>query len=93
MSKNKADEQVIVWLKSICQDSNSFNAINAENALNLIAKLRKQNRSLGAHFCNLKKQRNKILKERRKELELERDRILLEMKIQDMFGYPVGTHF
>lgn len=93
MSKNKADEQVIVWLKSMCQDLDSFNAINAENALNLIAKLRKQNRSLGAHFCNLKKQRNKILMERRKELELERDRILLEMKIHDMLVQPVGMHF
>lgn len=93
MSKNKADEQAIQWLKSMCQDLDSFNAINAENALNLIAKLKKQNRSLGAHFCNLKKQRNKILKERRKELELERDRILLEMRQHDMLVYPGGTYF
>ena len=57
--KNRANEQAIVWLKSMCADTNSFNAINAENCLVLIDKQRKALVSLGAHFNNLKKQRDR----------------------------------
>lgn len=63
MSKNRANEQAILWLMSMMNDPDSFNAINAENCLRMITKQRRQLKSLGAHFCNLKKQRNKVQKE------------------------------
>ena len=70
MSK-KANEQAIVWLKSMCESESEFDRINAENCLVMIQKLRKQNQSLGAHFCNLKKQRNRLLKQQKAEAETE----------------------
>lgn len=58
--KNIANEQALVWLRSMANDQNDiFNAINAENCLALIEKQRKALVSLGAHFCNLKKQRDR----------------------------------
>ena len=68
MSRNKANEQALVWLQSMMADPDSFNAINAENCLSMIHRQRKQLLSLGAHFCNVKKQRNKAW-EKLKKLE------------------------
>jgi len=59
MRKHRANDQAILWLHSMMADPNSFNAINAENALALIEKQRKALVSLGAHFNNLKKQRDR----------------------------------
>ena len=59
MKRNRADEQAIVWLKSQTKNPDSFDAINAENALALIDKQRKALVSLGAHFHNLKRQRDR----------------------------------
>lgn len=59
MKKNRANEQAILWLNSMRADPNSFNAINAENCLALIDRQRKALTSLGAHFNNLRKQRDR----------------------------------
>lgn len=70
--KNRASEQAIVWLKSMCADSDSFNAINAENCLALIDKQRKALVSLGAHFNNLRKQRDRyarVIEEARRQMD------------------------
>lgn len=60
MAKNIANEQALLWLRGMANDrSDVFNSINAENCLMLIEKQRKALVSLGAHFCNLKKQRDR----------------------------------
>lgn len=56
-------------------DPNSFNAINAENCLALIEKQRKALTSLGAHFNNLRRQRDRyarVIEEARVKIENER---------------------
>lgn len=72
MKRNRANEQAMMWLKSMCADPNSFNAINAENCMALIERQRKALVSLGAHFNNLRKQRDrawKIIDEARKKAD------------------------
>lgn len=62
MPKHNANDMAMAWLDAkIHENPDSFDAINAENCLALIRKQRKQLISLGAHFCNLKKQRDKLL--------------------------------
>jgi hypothetical protein len=54
---------------------NSFDAINAANCLALIEKQKKALVSLGAHFNNLKRQRDryaKVLEEARQNYENQR---------------------
>lgn len=64
MPKHNANEMVMAWLDAkIHENPDSFDAINAENCKALILKQRKQMIRLGAHFCNLKKQRDKLRKE------------------------------
>ena len=64
MPKHNVNDMVMAWLDmKIHENPDSFDAINAENCLTLIRKQRKQLISLGAHFCNLKKQRDKLRKE------------------------------
>lgn len=61
MPKTNANDMVMAWLDmKIHENPDSFDAINAENCLALIRKQRKQLISLGAHFCNLKKQMDKL---------------------------------
>ena len=61
MPKASANDMAMAWLDmKIHENPDSFDAINAENCLALIRKQRKQLISLGAHFCNLKKQRDKL---------------------------------
>ena len=61
MPQHNANEMVLAWLDmKIHENPDSFDAINAENCLALIRKQKKQLISLGAHFCNLKKQRDKL---------------------------------
>lgn len=61
MPKHNANDMVMAWLDAkIHENPDSFDAINAENCLALIRKQRKQLISLGAHFCNLKKQRDRL---------------------------------
>jgi hypothetical protein len=57
--RNLANEQAIQWLKSMMNSENPFDSINAGNCLALIDKQKKALVSLGAHFCNLKKQRDR----------------------------------
>ena len=55
---------IMAWLDmKIHENPDSFDAINAENCLALIRKQRKQLIRLGAHFCNLKKQRDKLMQQ------------------------------
>ena len=61
-----------MWLKSQTANPNSFDAINAENALALIEKQRKALVSLGAHFNNLRKQRDRyfrVIEEARRKID------------------------
>ena len=74
MKRNLANEQAVVWLKSMAADPDSFNAINAENCLALIEKQRKALVSLGAHFSNVRKQRDRyarVIEEARKKMHGE----------------------
>jgi hypothetical protein len=73
--KNVANEQAIAWLKSMAADENVFNSINAENCLELIHKQKKALVSLGAHFHNLRQQRDRyemILEAAWDEMDRER---------------------
>lgn len=64
MAKANANDMVMAWLDTkIHENPDSFDAINAENCLALIRKQKKQLVRLGAHFCNLKKQRDKLRNE------------------------------
>ncbi len=85
MTKHNANDMVMAWLDmKIHENPDSFDAINAENCLALIRKQRKQLISLGAHFCNLKKQRDKL----RKELD---DKKVEETIKKSYYPYPLTT--
>jgi len=72
MPKTNANDMIMAWLDmKIHENPDSFDAINAENCLALIRKQRKQLIRLGAHFCNLKKQRDKLRKELDTRISLE----------------------
>lgn len=62
VSRNKAHEQAMIWLYSMAADPDSFQAINAENCIALIEQQRKALVSLGAHFNNIRKQRDRAWK-------------------------------
>ena len=71
MKRNRANEQAMVWLQSMRADPDSFNAINAENCIALIERQRKALVSLGAHFNNLQKQRDRyfrVIEEARRKM-------------------------
>ena len=71
MPKNMANEQAIFWLRSMQNDKDVFNSINAENALNLIAKLQKDISIMGGRLNQIRKQRDdawKAMKEATKGL-------------------------
>ena len=77
MKRNRANEQAMVWLRSMCADTDSFNAINAENCIALIHKQQNALMSLGAHFNSMKRQRDRyltVLEEARKKLAEEKER-------------------
>jgi predicted nucleic acid-binding Zn-ribbon protein len=62
----------ILWLRSQMLNPNSFDAINAGNCLALIEKQKKALVSLGAHFNNLKRQRDRyarVIEEARAKYE------------------------
>ena len=61
-TRNVANDQAMTWLRSMANSENVFDAINAQNCLAMIEKERKAYISLGAHFCNLKKQRDRYAK-------------------------------
>lgn len=72
MKRNRANEQAILWLNSMRADPDSFNAINAENCLAIIDKQRKALVSLGAHFNNIRKQRDRywrVIEEARRKMD------------------------
>lgn len=71
MKKNRSNEQALAWLESMSHSENFFDAINAKNALALIDKQRKALVSLGAHFSNLRKQRDRyaaVIEEARRKI-------------------------
>ena len=70
--RNLAADQAITWLYSMMADPDSFNAINAENCLAMIERQNKNLRSLGAHFSNLRKQRDRLLKELEDEKKVKK---------------------
>ena len=86
MPKTNTNNMVMAWLDmKIHENPDSFDAINAENCLALIRKQRKQLISLGAHFCNLKKQRDKLRK------ELDDEKITKALGISDCKDASMGT--
>ena len=73
MPKHTANEMVMTWLDmKIHENPDGFDSINAENCQALILKQRKALIRLGAHFNNLKKQRDRyaqVIEEARRQMD------------------------
>ena len=72
MPMNKARERAMTWLRSMCANENSFDAINAGNVLAIIDKQEASIRSLAIHIRNLRRQRDRayeVINDAREQLE------------------------
>lgn len=89
MPKNKAEDQALYWLYSkSCDTENVFDAMNAANAINIIHQRNKQLKSLRAHFCNLKKQRDRFQAELSAEIaKQEKSSEIATGLFEEYFGH------